>query len=266
MLHVVIAKNCAMIFLLDNMRAQFHFHTILSRFNHAHKVMVMCVKWNQNGNTAGNRCQESVPSSRFSTSGRDVNSKWFVHYEVDPTWMCPPVCVCVCVRVRVHVCVCVRACVRAYLHACVCVCVHVRVCGVCMCVCVCVCVFVCVCVCLCLCVCMCSMCRLCTCVCVYLCVLGVGVWVLCAYVIALLVMQSQRVYGLVLGNDWGDHQRLLPDNKLTLHVLRGEQKLASCVLVNYLLMNVNTCTCIFTHNTVNVYANGPLSWTDAAFL
>ena len=46
MLHVI-AENCAMIFLLDNMIAQFHFHTILSIFNHAHK---MCVKWNHNGN------------------------------------------------------------------------------------------------------------------------------------------------------------------------------------------------------------------------
>ena len=85
MLHVVIAENCAIIFLLDNV--QFHFHTILSKFSHAHMAMVMCEvepQWKQ----AGNR---SVPSSRFSTSGRDVNSKWFFRYEVDPTWMCPPV-------------------------------------------------------------------------------------------------------------------------------------------------------------------------------
>ena len=71
MLHVVIAENCAMIFLLDNMRAQFHFHTILSKFNHAHKATVMCVKWNHNGNwlAIGYQGLRSVPSS---TSGRNV--------------------------------------------------------------------------------------------------------------------------------------------------------------------------------------------------
>ncbi|KAL5500478.1 hypothetical protein EMCRGX_G012049 [Ephydatia muelleri] len=49
--HVVIAKNCAMIFLPDSiLRVQFHVHTILSKFSHAHKATVMCVKWNHNGN------------------------------------------------------------------------------------------------------------------------------------------------------------------------------------------------------------------------
>ena len=46
---------------------------------------------------------------------------------------------------------------------------------------------------------------------------------ICAYVIALRFMYSQRVYGFVLGNDWGDSRHssdetngLFPDDKLTL--------------------------------------------------
>ena len=65
MLHVVIAENCAVMFLLDNMRAQFHFHTILSKFNHAHKATVMCVKWNHNGNWLATATRDRSPHQDF---------------------------------------------------------------------------------------------------------------------------------------------------------------------------------------------------------
>ena len=67
------------------MRVQFHFHTILSKFSHAHKATVMCVKWNHNGNCAARDHLIKIFDIR-----RDVNSKWFAHYEVDPIWMCSP--------------------------------------------------------------------------------------------------------------------------------------------------------------------------------
>ena len=74
----------------------------------------------------------------------------------------------------------------------------------------------------------------------------------CAYVIALLV----GYIALSLGNDWGDSRRssdeanvLLPNNKLILY---GEVS-SSWLDMNYLLMHVNTCTCIFTHNNTYTY-------------
>ena len=65
-----------------HMRFQFHFHTILSKFSHAHKATMMCVKRNHNGNWL-----IRLPDFRHK---RDVNSKWFAHNEVDPIWMCQP--------------------------------------------------------------------------------------------------------------------------------------------------------------------------------
>ena len=70
------------------MRVQFHFHTILSKFSHAHKATVMCVKWNHNGNWLTSAARDHL--IKIFNIRRDVNSKWFAHYEVDPIWMCPP--------------------------------------------------------------------------------------------------------------------------------------------------------------------------------
>ena len=62
------------------MIAQFHFP-----FSHAHKATVMCVKWNHNGNWLATAARDHLIDVR-----RDVNSKWFAYYEVDPIWMCSP--------------------------------------------------------------------------------------------------------------------------------------------------------------------------------
>ena len=68
------------------MRVQFHFLTILSKFSHAHKATVMCVKWNHNGNWLTSAARDHL--IKIFDIRRDVNSKWFAHYEVDPvsTW------------------------------------------------------------------------------------------------------------------------------------------------------------------------------------
>ena len=70
------------------MRVHFHFHTILSKFSHAHKATVMCVKWNHNGNWLTSAARDNL--SKIFDIRRDINSKWVAHYEVDPTWMFPP--------------------------------------------------------------------------------------------------------------------------------------------------------------------------------
>ena len=73
------------------MRVQFHFHTIRSTFSHADKATVMCVKWNHNGNWLTSAARDHL--IKIFDIRRDVNSKWFAHYEVDPIdpiWMCPP--------------------------------------------------------------------------------------------------------------------------------------------------------------------------------
>ena len=70
------------------MRVQFHFQTILSKFSHAHKATVMCVKWNHNGNWLTSAARDHL--IKIFDIRRDVKSKWFAHYEVDPIWMCPP--------------------------------------------------------------------------------------------------------------------------------------------------------------------------------
>ena len=70
------------------MRVQFHFQTIRSKFSHADKATVMCVKWNHNGNWLTSAARDHL--IKIFDIRRDVNSKWFAHYEVDPIWMCPP--------------------------------------------------------------------------------------------------------------------------------------------------------------------------------
>ena len=113
--------------------------------------------------------------------------------------------------------------------------------------------------------------------CMHLCALGVCEFV---HVIALLVMQSARGYmALSLGNNCGDSRPsdetngLLPNNKLILY---GKVS-RSWLDVNYLLIQVNTCThvyhythityhtctCIFTHNThTRTYTKHTATHTD----
>ena len=50
MLHVVIAENCYYFLAgLTYEPVQFHFHTILSKFSHAHSAKVVCEVEPQNG-------------------------------------------------------------------------------------------------------------------------------------------------------------------------------------------------------------------------
>ena len=70
------------------MGVQFHFHTILSKFSHAHKATVICVKWNHNGNWLTSTARDHL--IKIFDIRRDVNNKWFAHCEVDPICMCPP--------------------------------------------------------------------------------------------------------------------------------------------------------------------------------
>ncbi|KAL5476077.1 hypothetical protein EMCRGX_G025981 [Ephydatia muelleri] len=56
------------------MRVQFHFHTILSNFSHAHRATVMCVKWNHNGNWLTSAARDHLIKIFDIRIRTDVNS------------------------------------------------------------------------------------------------------------------------------------------------------------------------------------------------